>query len=375
MHSFEGMVKELQEELFYRLALTQKGFVGHVMGRQLLQHFGSAKEILHASVRQLCAVDGFGQKKAEQLKMEIDEQRIYEEIRFMQQHGITPVFVTDAQYPAKLKNCSDAPLLLYYKGNASLNPHKMVSIIGSRKNTEYGARVTEELVEGLQDLDVTIVSGLAFGIDVVAHRKALQCGLPTIGVMAHGLDTLYPPQHKHIARDMVSHGGLLTEYISGTRPDKFNFPMRNRIVAGMCDVTIVVETEVKGGAMITAKLAAGYNRDVAAFPGRTIDKKSDGCNYLIRTHMAQLITGAEDLKEMMNWQPDQQSKTLQPKLFHHLTDEETKIAGILQDTEGMHIDEIFLKAGVNNSVLSSLLLTMELSGVVKSLPGKRYRLV
>jgi DNA processing protein len=369
------MVKELQEELFYRVALTQKEFVGNVMGRQLLQHFGSAKEILHASVKQLLSVDGFGLKKAEQLRTNIDEQRILDELAFMQRHDITPVFISDAHYPARLKNCNDAPLLLYYKGTADLNHKKMISIIGSRKNTEYGARVTEELVEGLSDLDVIIVSGLALGIDVVAHRKALQCGLPTIGVMAHGLDTIYPPQNKHIARDMVNKGGLLTEYISGTKPDKFNFPMRNRIVAGMCDVTVVVETEVKSGAMITAKLAAGYNRDVAAFPGRTIDKKSEGCNYLIRTNMAQLITDADDLKEMMNWQTDEKSRTLQPKLFHHLTDEETKIAGILQDSEGMHIDEIFLKAGVNTSILSSLLLTMELSGVVKALPGKRYRLV
>jgi DNA processing protein len=369
------MVKEKNEELFYRIALTQTELVGDKTGRQLLQHFGSASAIFHAPLKQLMAIDGFGQKKAGLLRNEIDEAKINQEIAFMEKHTIAPLFITDKNYPKTLKTCADAPLLLYYKGDVDMNSKKMVAVIGTRKNTDYGMRITEELVEGLQALDVVIVSGLAFGIDIIAHRKAVQLGMPTIGVMAHGLDTIYPSQHKHITREMVKNGGLLTEYISGTNPDRFNFPMRNRIVAGMCDVTVVIETETKGGAMITAKLAAGYNREVAAFAGRTIDKKSEGCNYLIRTNMAQMITGAEDLMEMMNWETKEKQKTIQPKLFSHLTDDEVKITNILEGSEGMHIDEVFLKAGVNTSILSSLLLTLELNGVVKALPGKRYRLV
>jgi DNA processing protein len=369
------MVMEKKEELFYRIALTQTELIGDKIGRQLLQHFGSASAIFHASLKQLMAIEGFGQKKADLLRHEIDEAKINQEIVFMEKHNIAPLFIADKDYPRALKTCADAPLMLYYKGDADMNSKKTVAIIGTRKNTEYGMRITEELVEGLQSLDVIIVSGLAFGIDVIAHRKAVQLGMPTIGVMAHGLDTIYPSQHKHITKEMVKHGGLLTEYISGTSPDRFNFPMRNRIVAGMCDVTVVIETETKGGAMITAKLAAGYNREVAAFPGRTIDKKSEGCNYLIRTHMAQMITGANDLIEMMSWETNEKQKTIQPKLFNHLTDDEIKITNILEGSEGMHIDEVFLKAGVNTSILSSLLLMLELAGVVKALPGKRYRLV
>jgi DNA processing protein len=369
------MIKGKNEELFYRIALTQAGLVGDKTGRQLLQHFESASAIFHASRKQLLAIEGFGQKKAELLRNKIDEVKINREIAFIKKHNIAPLFINDNVYPKILRTCADAPLMLYYKGDADMNSKKMVAVIGTRKNTDYGSRITEELVEGLQALDVIVVSGLAFGIDIIAHRKAVQLGVSTIGVMAHGLDAIYPAQHKHITREMVKHGGLLTEYMSGTNPDRFNFPMRNRIVAGMCDVTVVIETETKGGAMITAKLAASYNREVAAFPGRTIDKKSEGCNYLIRTNMAQMITGANDLIEMMNWETNEQQKTIQPKLFNHLTDDEIKITNILEGSEGMHIDEVFLKANVNTSILSSLLLMLELGGVVKALPGKRYRLV
>lgn len=369
------MIKGKDEELFYRIALTQAGLVGDKTGRQLLQHFESASAIFHASQRQLLAIEGFGQKKAGLLLNRVDEARINQEIAFIKKHNIVPLFISDSGYPKALRTCADAPLMLYYKGGADLNSKKMVAVIGTRKNTEYGSRITEELVEGLRVLDVIVVSGLAFGIDIIAHRKAVQLGMSTVGVMAHGLDAIYPSQHKHITREMVKQGGLLTEYISGTSPDRFNFPMRNRIVAGMCDVTVVIETERKGGAMITAKLAASYNREVAAFPGRTTDRKSEGCNYLIRTNMAHMITGANDLIEMMNWEMNEHPKTIQPKLFNHLTDDEINITNILEGSEGMHIDEIFLKANVNASILSSLLLMLELGGVVKALPGKRYRLL
>lgn len=345
------------------------------MARQLLNHFHSATALFKAPVKQLMSIAGLGDKKVNAIKSGLDTKWIEREMAFIEKHKIEPLFCKDDAYPENLRSCPDAPIMLYYKGSANINTQKMVAIIGTRKNTDYGLRATEELVEGLRPYDITVISGLAFGIDIIAHRKAIQLDIPTIGVLAHGLDTIYPGQHKHIAKDMMKNGGLLTEYPSGTNPDRFNFPMRNRIVAGMADVTIVVETEPKGGAMITAKLAAGYNREVAAFPGRAFDVKSTGCNYLVKTNIAQLITSAQDLLAMMNWEDRRVTSVVQPKLFVHLSDEEKKIAGILEHSEGMHIDELYLKAGANNSKLASLLLTMELGGILKSLPGKRYRLV
>lgn len=368
------MTQDESDELFYRIALTQTDQIGYRFGRRLLQVFGSAKAIFTAPLKQLKTLDGMGEKKAAVFSQQPDLKRLNAEVDFIIKHNIQPIFITDDNYPDKLRECNDAPIMLYYKGTVSLKHPKMVAIVGSRDNTDYGARMTEELIEGLKQEDVIIVSGLALGIDVIAHRKALQAGIPTIGVVAHGLDTIYPPQHKHVAKEMIKQGGLLTEYLSNTIPDKYNFPMRNRIVAGLSDVTIVVETAKKGGAMITAKLATSYNRDVVAFPGRIIDKRSEGCNYLIRTNIAQLITCADDLLELMNWKSDDSKKVIQAKLFDHLTDEEMKIATILDDSEGMHIDELLLKSDFTPAQLSSLLLTMELAGSVKALPGKRFRM-
>jgi len=368
------MIKKAEEELFYRIALTQTDYIGNKFGRKLLQMFGSAKTIFNAPLKDLSAIGGIGEAKAKILSKAPDFKRVNAELEFILKHNIQPVFILDDDYPEKLKDCDDAPLMLYYKGTESLQHRKMVAIIGSRENTDYGARMTEELIEGLKREDIIIISGLAIGIDGIAHKKALMAGLPTIAVVAHGLDTIYPSQHKQIAREMMKHGGILTEYPSKTIPDKYNFPMRNRIVAGLSDVVVVVETAKKGGAMITAKLATSYNREVAAFPGRAIDKKSEGCNYLIRTNIAQLITSADDLLEMMNWQFVENRKAVQAKLFTHLADDEMDIAKIIGASESMHIDELLLKSNFNSSRLSSMLLSMELNGVVKALPGKRFRM-
>jgi len=369
------MVKEKEEEeLFYNIALTRTGQIGGRLARHLLQYFENAREIFHVPVKRLEAVEGIGLKKIQALRQTIDEAMIRKEISFIRTHAIRPLFITDPGYPSRLRLCPDAPVMLYYKGNQDLNQSRVISIVGTRKNTDYGAQLTESLIEGLAGQDILIVSGLAFGIDIIAHRKALRCGIPTVGVMAHGMDRIYPQQHKHIAKEMAARGGLLTEYPSGTLPDKYNFPMRNRIVAGMCDLTVVVETEVRGGAMITAKLALGYNREVAAFPGRVSDKKSDGCNYLIRTQAAQLITGAADLLDMMNWQPPEEKHAVQQRLFGVLSPEESRVVDILAQSGEMHIDAIGPKTGIHATHLSALLLGLELHGHIRSLPGKRYRL-
>jgi DNA processing protein len=373
--SYIYLVMNLPDELFYQIALTRTEWIGDRLARLLLSTFGSAKAIFNAPAKQLAALDNFGAQRVKSLKKEIDTQRIEEEMKFIARHQIQAIFLNDNEYPKKLKHCPDAPVLLYFKGNASLNASRVIAIVGTRNNTDYGLRCTEHFIEGLKTEDLLIVSGLAFGIDGIAHRKSLREGIPTVGVLGHGLDRIYPAQHKALARDMLENGGLLTEHVSGTKADKQNFPTRNRIAAGMSDVTVVIETDEKGGSMITAKLASGYNREVAAFPGRTIDNKSRGCNYLIRTNIAQMITSADDLLEMMNWKPDQKKPSIQKKLFLHLGKEEQRLCAILETTESMHIDELAIKSAISNAKLSSILLSLELEGLVKALPGKQFRLV
>jgi len=375
MYYFYSMTAAQEEELLYQMALMQIDRIGYRSARMLMETFGSAKAIFHSSAKTLRTMQGLGSTRAASLACAPSLHTLEKELAFIKEHQILPLCLADERYPARLKECPDAPLLLFYRGQASLNGKKMIAVIGSRQNTEYGARATEELVEGLREQDITIVSGLAGGIDGIAHRKALQTGSATIGVMAHGHATIYPRHHRDMAAEMIQKGGLLTEHLPGTPPERHYFPVRNRIVAGLCDVTVVVETAQKGGAMITAKLATGYNREVAAFPGRSIDKKSEGCNYLIKTGMAQLITRAADLLDMMNWQTATPARrTAQPKLFEHFTPEETKVASLLKDTDGTHIDELSLKTGWNTARLFHLLLTLELAGAVDALPGKRFRL-
>ncbi len=260
------------------------------------------------------------------------------EIRFIEKFNIRPLFLTDPQYPQRLLNCCDAPTLLYYKGEADLNSSRIVSIIGTRSNTEYGKYLTENLVKELAPYEVLIIGGLAFGIDALAHKAALKNQLPTVGVLAHGLDTLYPSQHKQLAREMVAEGGgLLTEFMSETKPDKHNFPARNRIVAGMSDAIIVVETGVKGGSMITAELANSYNKDVFAFPGKTTDPKSAGANELIRSNKAMLITEAQQLINIMGWANHPKKAPVQQQLYITLNPAEQQLANLLsQKRNGAH---------------------------------------
>lgn len=368
-----GAVSE--EETFYRLSMIYSERVGQKAMKQMLQRFGTAKEIFNADLKEFSDRSGLAAAKAGLLQADTDRARLDKELDFLRKHDIKLISITDEEYPDLLKSCADAPAFLYYRGTADLRGRHMVAIVGTRKNTEYGRRATEELVEGLRDHRIAIVSGLALGIDVIAHRKAIQCGIPTIGVMAHGIDRIYPGQHKHIARDMVACGGLLTEYRPGTEPERHNFPMRNRIVAGMSEVTIVVETGLKGGAMITARLASGYNREVAALPGRSIDRQSEGCNRLIADNEAQLINGAGDLLSMMNWDSKHIARAAQLPLFPETAPGASPVVALLQAQPSLHIDELHLRSGLDYGTLSAALLQMELNGVLECLPGKRYRLL
>jgi DNA processing protein len=363
----------------YDLALTFIPQVGDKKMRALFNHFGSAKAVLNASRKDLMAVDGVGTVAVDQLlagkKSGALLTRAEEERSFVQKHGIRVLNIQDTDYPMRLRTCEDAPFLLYSKGAARLNADRLVAIIGTRKPSDYGVQLTEELVSGLKAAGVTIVSGLAYGVDAIAHKQSLAMEMPTVGVLAHGLDRMYPTKNTALAREMVQAGGaLLTEFPQGTNPDKENFPIRNRIVAGMCDVTVVVESDVKGGSMITAYLAHGYNREVAAFPGRVGDTRAAGCNQLIRRTVAALITNAEDLLDTMGWSTQQVPKAVQNRLLLTFTDEEQRVVDALASTEKLHADELLIRSGMEASQLAATLLQLELTGVVRSLPGKNYRL-
>jgi len=373
-HFLNQMASEGQQELFYQLALTFVPGIGAKTGRLLLERFGSAEAVFRVPLKDLKHAEGIGEVRAKGFKDPVVMTRAQDELDFVLKHDIQTIYF-NKNYPARLSNCVDAPLLLFYKGNANLDATRIVAIVGTRKNTDYGHKLTEELVEGLKTLDnVLVVSGLAFGIDAIAHKKCVQLGLPTVGVLGHGLDRIYPYTNKALADQMIENGGIMAEFPSLTLPDRNNFPMRNRIVAGLSDITVVVESHVTGGALITAQMASGYNREVAAFPGRVNDSRSAGCNELIRRNIAAMITKAEDLVEMMNWGNEGKTKAVQKQLFLNLTPEEQKIVDLLQAKENVHSDELFHHTGMASSQLAATLLQLEMQGIIKTMPGKMYKI-
>ena len=365
----------MNTDLFYQVALTLIPNIGPVQAKILLQHC-EAEEVFHAKKHFLEKIDGIGPIRAAAITSFKDFDKAEDEIKFIEKYKIKTLFLSEPEYPKRLLNCYDSPTLLYYKGEADLNASKMVAIIGTRTHTDYARQVTDKLVKDLSSHNITVVSGLAFGVDALAHKASVKNNIPTIGVLAHGLDQLYPAEHASLAKDMIKNGGgLLTEFRNKTKPDKHNFPSRNRIVAGMCDATVVVETSIKGGSMITAELANGYNKDVFAFPGKISDSKSAGCNLLIRNNKASLLTEAQDLILAMGWIDSRKNKSRKQKeLFIELTTDEKIIIAILKEKESIHIDEINMKSGLNSSAVAAAILNLELQNVIVSLPGKLYRI-
>jgi DNA processing protein len=366
----------MNSELLNQLALTLVPNIGDVQAKILVNHFGDATSIFKAKKSLLEKIEGIGEVRAKSIK-EFDEFHLAEhEMKFIEKFKIKTFFLTDPDYPKRLLNCYDSPTLLFYKGAADLNASKIVAIVGTRSHTDYGKSFTEKLVKDLSEQNILIISGLAHGIDAIAHKAALKNNLPTVGVVGHGLDTVYPSANTALAKDMVKDGGgILSEFFSGTKPDKHNFPLRNRVVAGLSDCTVVVETNIKGGSMITAKLADAYNRDVFAVPGRTTDKVSSGCNHLIKYNKAILLTDAEELLEVLGWKEKKKEKKQQKELFIELSPEEKQIVQLLQEKELVHIDEINLKSGLSSSAAAASILNLELQNVVASLPGKMYKLL
>ncbi len=358
----------------YQIALTLINGVGPLIAKKLLQYFDSAEAIFSASQKQLLQIDGIGKKIAESILSTNALELAEKELEFIDKHKIQVLFQEDENYPKRLKNCYDAPLLLYYKGTVSLNRQRVVSVVGTRNATAYGKMLCKQLIEVLKPYDVLIASGLAHGVDAAAHKESLIADIPTVGVLGHGLDRIYPAGHRELAAKMIKNGGLLTEFLSGSNPDRENFPKRNRIIAGMADVTIVVEASIKGGALITAEIANSYNRDVYAFPGRVNDEFSEGCNFLIKTNRAGLINHPQDLIYYLGWDDDTSKKeVVQMQLPLGLNKDERLVAETLQHCS-LAVDELSLQTNIAQSKLAIILLTLEMKGIIVALPGKLFKL-
>jgi len=356
----------------YLLALTRIPGVGAVLARALLSHFGAAEAIFKASYKQLLLVDGIGPQLARNIRQFDEFDTSDAELNFVDAHGIQTLVLGDEKYPKRLLYCYDAPIVLFYKGNTDLNAQKIVSVVGTRSATAYGKLICDELVKGLVEYGALVVSGLAYGIDAAVHKACVKYQLPTLGVLAHGLDRMYPNAHRKLAAEMLQNGGLLTEFPSQTIPDRENFPKRNRIIAGLADATIVVEASSKGGALITADLANSYDREVCAFPGRATDEYSLGCNELIKTNRAHLVTHAADIASLLAW--NMTSPTQKSISRINWTDrsvDEQRILAILAENAAIQLDELVLFTGFSQSKLSLVLLDLQLAGIIKILPGNR----
>jgi len=364
-----------EQQLLYKIAITLLPNVGPILARNLISYCGGVEQVFKAKPARLQKIPGIGEKTAKEIHEADVLGRAEDEIKFITKHKIQSLFYLDENYPARLKECYDSPLMLYYKGNAELNAPRIVGIVGTRNATDYGKSVTEKIIEQLAALDVLVISGLAYGIDVSAHKAALENGLKTVAVLGHGLHTLYPSVHKSVAQKMAAQGGLLTEFISNSDFNKENFPKRNRIIAGLVDALIVVETKRKGGAIITAEIANSYNREVFAVPGNINAQFSEGCNFLIRTNKAILFDEAREFLEVIGWaQGEQGSKpSKQTRLFEDLDQDELTLVEILK-REKMRIDEISVKMNRPSGIIATSLLSLELKGIVKTLPGKMYEL-
>lgn len=363
-----------QEETICKIALSLVPKVGNKTALDLTEHYGNAFSVFkHATVKELCQFPKINAASANKIIKKTTLIRAEQEWDFAQKYDIQILSKEMPEYPKRLKNCYDAPFLLYHKGTANLNASKIVAIVGTRKPTEKGRIFCEQLVHDLASYNPLIVSGLAYGIDITAHKKCLDLSLPNIGVVAHGLDRIYPQKHKKTAQMMVENGGILTEFLSETEPMPRHFPMRNRIIAGMADAVVVVETATRGGSMITAHIANEYNKDVFAVPGRLEDKLSQGCNHLIKTHRAALLESADDIAYILRW--EKQKAGNQKQIFTQLNEQEREIVDLLVGEEAVHLDSIINSTRISTSRMAALLLELEFKGLIRAIPGKSFRLI
>jgi len=364
----------MHAQILYHIALTQITGIGPIKAKTLLAYCGSAEAVFKEKQSALLRIPDIGETTAASINsIKTDALlRAEKELLFIEKSATKPLLYTDKEYPERLKLCEDSPVVLYTRGHINLNEQRVISIVGTRNATTYGKSFCENLLSGISHLRPLVVSGLAYGIDICAHRHAVNLGLQTIGVMAHGLDVVYPSLHLSVAREMENNGGLISEFVSQTKMAPELFPMRNRIVAGMADCTIVIESDVRGGSLITAYQASGYGREVFALPGRHNDKLSAGCNELIRKNIAAILTSPEDLINYMNWDKETAPKPKQLSLYHNNNEDESAIIKILQEKGKLHVDHLSEYSGLSHGKLSGILLNLEFGGIVKSLPGKMF---
>ncbi|MEM1217705.1 MAG: DNA-processing protein DprA [Bacteroidota bacterium] len=362
-----------ENELFFQLALVLTPQIGPIIGKTLLSYCGSIDQIFTESKKSLLKIPGVGHQIARDLVEKKAFLRAEQEIQFIEKNGIAPLFFLDKDYPSRLRQIPDAPILLFLRGAATLNTDRVLSIVGTRKPRPHSIHLVKQLLEEIPSSNLLVVSGLAYGVDIYAHRTCVELDIPTLGVLAHGLDRIYPPDHRRIAQQMEMQGGLLSEFPSQTRPDRERFPMRNRIIAGLSDAMVVVESKKRGGSMISAYLASDYHREVFTFPARPSDQYAAGNNLLIKTHRAQLIESATDLMEQLNWDKANLSQP-QLSLFTELSEMEKRICEPLKEKDRLHLDQLTHISQIPLAKVAGILLELEFKGIIRSLPGNQYAL-
>lgn len=364
-------------EILYYLILQSADGIGDINAKKLISRCGSAQAVIEEKPNNLQKIPGIGSYTIKGLKNKNLINNAEKELDFINNNNINPLTFLDEKYPKNLKHCVDGPILLFQKGIVNLEEQRTISIVGTRMMTNYGKSFLEEFISELRKFNPVIISGLAYGIDIFAHQQAIKHNMQSLAVLAHGLDTIYPGRHNKEAQEMMKNGGLLTEYWSKTNPDRENFVKRNRIVAGLSEATIVIESASRGGSLITAGIANSYNRDVFAVPGRTSDEYSKGCNHLIKTNQAALINTVEDLAYLLNWEnkDEERRKPIQRQLFIELNENEKTIYDFLLKEGKQNLDLIALNCNYPIHKTATLLLNLELKGVTKPLPGKIYEAV
>ena len=356
------------------MALTLIPGIGDVNAKKLIAYCGGAEAVFEEKRKNLLNIPGIGERTVESIVSQNVLQRAERELNFADRNGIRILYYMNSDYPRRLQHCYDSPVIIYCKGYTDLNVEKIVGVVGTRNVTDYGKTLTEKLIQDLVDDDVLVVSGLAYGVDTCAHKAALKNNLTTAAVLAHGFQTIYPSANASLSRKMIESGGcLLTEHISGTEPDKENFPKRNRIVSGMIDCLVVVESAAKGGALITAEIANNYDREVFAFPGRIGDTYSEGCNNIIKTNKANLLTNVDDLRYIMRWNDDRKIQPKQMRMFREFNQEEQKVMDVFGDDNIVYLDKIITDTMLSPTKIASVLLSLEFDGILAALPGKRYQ--
>jgi DNA processing protein len=356
------------------IALTKMPKVGPVIARNLISYCGSVEAVFEESKKNLTKIPGIGLGFIENFNPKSALNDAEKEMKFIEKNEIKVISYLDKEYPKRLSNFDNTPIVLYYKGSANLNHFRTVAIVGTRQPSTYGLNMCERIIEGLSHYNVLIVSGLAFGIDAAAHRKCVEMDITTIGVLGHGLDRIYPSEHKTLSNKMISNGGILTEFMSGTLPDRENFPMRNKIIAALSDVIVVVESKRKGGSIITAEFGNEYNKDVFAVPGMVTEELSEGCNKLIKQNKAHLVETAEDIAYIMRWEEIDAGRVIQKQMFVDLDENESLMINIIRDNKEIAIDSLTYKMQMTPSETASVLLGLEFKGMIRSLPGKKYTL-